>query len=215
MQKIPTLFVRNEENMKLVTSVPNVDTLWMWDTGVPRRATVKKDGTNVLVVGRELGPGSHYAYSLKKRRNPSRAAKEAAKRQGKPVPEPTYVEVEHRPSQRAPEDKHIIRAFEEDHAYNKSEWPIGEGEWPAEALGAKIQGGVEGSDYRLYFFTENPEIIEDDPFNVHGTGMLNWMNLMAYLADHEIEGIVWQATDGSGRMAKIKRRDFNIEWPVR
>jgi hypothetical protein len=35
-------------------------------------------------------------------------------------------------------------------------------------------------------------------------------SLRAWLADHQIEGIVWHHPDG--RMAKIKRRDFGLKW---
>jgi hypothetical protein len=34
-----------------------------------------------------------------------------------------------------------------------------------------------------------------------------------YLAANAIEGIVWHHPDG--RMVKIKRRDFNLPWPVK
>lgn len=35
--------------------------------------------------------------------------------------------------------------------------------------------------------------------------------LLEYLKDHHIEGVVWHHPDG--RMCKIKRKDFGIQWP--
>jgi hypothetical protein len=208
MKKIPTMFERNPVNMSEVLMAKNPEATWLFDPSVPRIATVKKDGTNVLVVSEEL-EGGGYAYGLKKRKNPSRKEKKAAEAAGRPAPEPTYVFA----SSDDPQDKHIYRAFES-HFLNYGLPFDGAGEWPAEALGFKIQGGVEGDEYRLYFFTVEPQIIAD-PMSPEQTTQEAYQSIEYALALREIEGIVWQATDGSGRMAKIKRRDFGLPWPTR
>ena len=50
-------------------------------------------------------------------------------------------------------------------------------------------------------------VIEDAPRDF--AGIREW--LMAHSSDN-IEGIVWHHQDG--RMAKVKRRDFGLDWPV-
>lgn len=185
MDKIPTLFLRNPENMTLVTSEINPDAAWIFATdAVP---TVKRDGTNIFVVVQ----GGKCA-EVHKRRNPTREEK----KQGQ---EPGYVPA-HRDD---PADKHIFAAVDET---DFSTWPGGD--WSCEALGPKIQGGVESDVPCLYPFSWNPEWIED-------AIPLTYDGIKAYLEAHEIEGIVWHAQDGQGRMAKIKRRDFGLAWPVK
>ena len=76
-----------------------------------------------------------------------------------------------------------------------------------ELIGPKIQG--------------NPERWWQHHLIPHGTYILavaysdpprDFDGLRAWLAKHEMEGIVWHHQDG--RMVKIKRRDFGLPWPV-
>jgi len=51
---------------------------------------------------------------------------------------------------------------------------------------------------------------------LHGADKLpscprDFANLRSWLAQVPIEGVVWHHEDG--RMAKIKRKDFDLEWP--
>lgn len=39
--------------------------------------------------------------------------------------------------------------------------------------------------------------------------------LRTFLGFHPREGIVWHHPDGNSRMAKIKRRDFGLQWPLK
>jgi hypothetical protein len=182
MEKIPTLFIRDPENMKLVTREVNPDAAWVLDGfGFP---TVKKDGTNVRVHVR--GGLPHYA---EKRRNPTR--KEKA--QGA---EPGYVDID----ERDPANQHILSAITHT---NYPSWP--DGVYYCEALGPKIQGGIESSVPMVYPFSYWPELLEENP--------RTWDEIRRCLERHVIEGIVWHHSDG--RMAKIKRRDFGLAWPVK
>ena len=185
MEKIPTLFLRNPENMKLVTREINPDAAWILDAkSIP---TIKRDGTNVRVTilnGKCIG--------LEKRRNPTREEKARGA-------EPGYILA----STDDPSDKHIFAAVD---ATDFSEWP--EGQWSCEALGPKIQGGIESSVPTLYPFSWNPTYIKEDI-------LLTFDGIKAYLETHKIEGIVWHEQSDQGRMAKIKRRDFNLDWPVK
>lgn len=184
MNKIPTLFIRNSENMKLVTREINPDAAWIFEGGaIP---TVKKDGTNirVTVVKRQC---TH----VEKRRNPTREEKALGV-------EPGYVDA----SRDEPGDKHIFAAVD---ATSFLGWP--DGAWPCEALGSKIQGGIETPHPMLYSFVLAPLVIAE-PFE------LTYDGIRDYLATHAIEGIVWH-DENHYRFAKIKRRDFGFPWPVK
>ncbi len=182
MDKIPTLFIRDPQNMKLVTREVNPDAAWVLEGyGTP---TVKKDGTNVRVTVEE-GQCIH----VEKRRNPTREEKAAGA-------EPGYVDA-HRND---PADKHIFAAID---FTRFTDWP--DGTWPCEALGPKIQGGIEASVPCLYSFMIDPEYILVQ-------GIRTFESIMGYLTTHEIEGMVWHDRIHE-RYAKIKRRDYGLAWP--
>ena len=183
MEKIPTLFLRNPDNMTLVTGEVNPDAAWVLEGyGTP---TVKKDGTNIRVTVQ-----SGQCVHVEKRRNPTREEKAAGV-------EPGYVDA----NRDNPSDKHIFAAVD---ATNFSGYP--NGEWSCEALGPKIQGGAESDTPCLYPFTLAPLTITDNP--------RTWEEIRDYLKEHEIEGIVWHDPQ-LYRMAKIKRKDFGLQWPVK
>lgn len=184
MIKIPTLFLRNEQNMKLVTRDVNPDAAWIFNgKAIP---TVKKDGTNIRVT---ISNG--HAVHVEKRRNPTREEKALGA-------EPGYVDA----SRDDPSDKHIYAAVD---ATDFFSWP--DGAWPCEALGPKIQGGIESPIPCLYSFALTPLIIVE-PIELTFDGIRD------FLATHEIEGIVWH-DENHYRFAKIKRRDFNLSWPIK
>lgn len=184
MEKIPTLFLRDPHNMKYVTREINPDAAWV--LVVQSVPTVKRDGTNVRVTVRG-GTPKH----AEKRRNPTREEKAAGA-------EPGYVVID----ERDPANQHILRAIA---IMDYTIWP--DGVWPCEALGPKIQGGVESVTPMLYPFSWNPERIEE-------AIPITYDAIKAYLETHEIEGIVWHEQNGQKRMAKIKRRDFGLSWPI-
>ena len=185
MEKIPTLFLRNPENMKLVTREVNPEAAWVF--AVEAVPTVKRDGTNVRV---DVLDGK--CICVEKRRNPTREEKAAGA-------EPGYI----RANRDDPADKHIFAAVD---ATDFSSWM--NGAWPCEALGPKIQGGVEAWQPCLYPFSWDPEWIKEDI-------PLTYDSIRAFLEAHEIEGIVWHEQSDAGRMCKIKRRDFGLKWPIK
>lgn len=191
MQKIPTLFERDPADMSRVTARVTPGCEWVFQgEGVPTR---KWDGTNVRVtvarnVPVERGLASVLA-TLEKRRNPTREEKAAGA-------EPGYALA----SRSDPADKHIFAALD---ATAFTVWP--EGLWSAEALGPKIQGGIDG---------DRPMLV---PFSVPGWALTHALipqpvrtfeGLATYLRDGAIEGVVFHHSDG--RMAKIKARDFGV-----
>ena len=183
MEKIPTLFLRNPANMKFVTREVNPEASWVF--AVEAIPTVKRDGTNVRVT---ILNGK--CIALEKRRNPTREEKATGA-------EPSYVLA----SIDEPSDKHIFAAID---ATDFSTWP--EGQWPAEALGPKIQGGIESSVPMLYPFSFRASRLLDFPV------VVTFDTIRDYLEIHPIEGIVWH-DPMLHRMAKIKRRDFGLPWP--
>jgi hypothetical protein len=189
MKKIPTLFVRNPENMKLVTREVNPECEWLFNE--PSFATIKKDGTNIQVI---VHDGK--CINVNKRRNPTREQKALGD-------EPGYIQADRNDSA----DQYIFAAVD---ATDFSNWP--NGDWSCEALGPKIQGGIESNVPELY------------PFSLYSTVIIDFSNIenitydyiQKYLEDHEIEGIVWrEAAEENPRFAKIKRRDFGLQWPVK
>lgn len=140
MNKIPTIFVRDPNDMRRVTR--EVTTGCEWVLSGDGIATVKRDGTNVRATVKD-----GKLVLMEKRRNPTRDDKSEGA-------EPGYVPVE--PTD--PGDKHIVAAFE---ATSFSGWP--DGAHPCEAVGPKIQGGNGGVTPALYAFTLWPDLISANP----------------------------------------------------
>lgn len=184
MNKIPTLFVRDPEHMARVTR--DVTPGCEWVPAGEGIATRKWDGTNVRVTMR-----AGVVVAVEKRRNPTRAEKDAGA-------EPGYVPA----LVSDPSDKHILKAVDEG---DTASWP--DGSWSCEALGPKIQGGVEWLPYGLVAFSL-PRFVRECSI----PAPRDFDGLVSYLSANEIEGVVWHHPDG--RMAKIKRRDFGLVWPV-
>jgi hypothetical protein len=95
-----------------------------------------------------------------------------------------------------PEDRWFREGFE----FTK---PCADGTY--ELIGAKVQGNPYGID--------GHELEEHGTQELSATGPVTFTGVKAFLAFWTpIEGIVWHHPDG--RMAKIKRRDFGLPWPV-
>lgn len=201
MNKIPTLFLRSEENTRFLTRDINPQCMWIFSEF--RVPTVKKDGTNIRITVGEHEFGNRHICFVEKRRNPSRKQRDLAEREGMPPPEPTYVLA----YPEDPADKHIFAAV---NATDFSRWPVGQ--WPCEALGPKIQGGVESDVPMLYPFSWQPYTLPD-----LGPLAIEYDAIMRYLTEHEIEGIVWHGVppgrNFGEKMCKVKRKDFGLPWP--
>ena len=85
--------------------------------------------------------------------------------------------------------------------YHREAWGVLE-DGTYELVGPKIQGGKDGVERHALISHEQAERLMDVPKTFDG--------IKAFLKTNKIEGIVWHHPDG--RWAKIKRRDFGLDW---
>lgn len=190
MKKMPTLFVREFENHKIVKVLDEVTEGCEWVLRGEGIATEKLDGTCTLYQNTIL----YKRYDAKR---------------GKPVPQgailcqpeadavtghlPCWLPV----SASNPSDKWHILAFQN-----------------------QVNNGYifeNGQTYELcgVHFQNNPYDLSDDRYFKHGAILLrdvprNYEGIREYLKKHKIEGIVFHR--GNGEMCKIKRSDFGFTW---
>lgn len=176
MQKIPTMFVR-DESTKGHPVVDQVKPECQWVLDGEGVATLKLDGTNVEIRGGQLF----------KRQKPK---------------ERDYDKASYVPCDRDnPADRWAFDAFD---ALKEQADGI------YELCGPKVQG----NPHRL----ESHILIPVVPPGPVVCGMViepadrTYEGLRSWLRSSEFEGIVFHHNDG--RMAKIKRRDFGLPWPV-
>jgi len=178
MKKIPTIFVRNTENMKEVLQAENPECAWVFaGEGV---ATRKYDGTcckvdhGTLWKRREVKPGQQIPEDFVE----EQLDQNTGKRVG-------WMPVDCNDKQ----DRYHCEAFD------------CQPEGTYELLGPKIQGNPEKLDRHTLFPHSGAEVFPDCP--------RSFLLLKSWLAVRDIEGIVFHHPDG--RMAKIKKRDFNLK----
>lgn len=176
MQKIPTMFVRDESKTgHPVTDAIKPECQWVLDgEGI---ATVKLDGTNVKVKNGQL---------LKRQKPKDRDYDEAS-----------YV-----PCDRTnPADRWAFEAH--DAAMNPADGVY-------ELIGPKVQGNPHHRpSHELWPVVPPAEVLHIGLIEFGRT----FEGIKLYLSETPIEGIVFHHPDG--RMAKIKRRDFGLPWPVK
>lgn len=184
MQKIPTLFLRNEEDRKYVTKEINPECAWVLDgEGV---ATRKYDGT--CVMHDEFGWWAR--REVKENRTTPEGFEEVnydpitKKRMG-------WIPIEY-----SPFHKHFLEAVgvhSKDFAYGTYE-----------LCGPKINGNPEG--YFLHVLRSH-----DRAEQIMLPEKLDYRTVVRVLQDLPAwEGIVWHHVD-DGRMAKLKQRDIPNE----
>lgn len=178
MKKIPTLFMRNLDDMRYVTRDVHPDCQWVIDgEGV---ATRKYDGTCLMYDGRQWW-----------------ARREV--KPGKNVP-PNYVPVQHdantdktvgwEPIEQSAFARYFIEARDAlaFHTFEPGTY---------ELCGPKVNRNPEGYARHVLIRHAEAECL---------IGPRDYDRLAAWLADSDFEGIVWHHPDG--RMAKLKRKDF-------
>lgn len=183
MKKISTLFKKDPEDLSKVTDVLDPENTWVLYCGIPTR---KYDGTACAVIGGEI----YRRYDAKKGKTPPVGAIPCQDPDPVSGHWPHWVKcVEGNPS-----DVFFIAAF-------KSAGSLPDGTY--ELCGEKIQG--------------NPEKITGRVLIPHGKDALpildfSFAGIREYLRDPEndVEGIVFHAADGSGRMCKIRKVDFGF-----
>lgn len=191
MRKIPTLFVRDETTRKITRQV-HPECQWVLDgEGV---ATVKFDGTCCLIREGQL----YKRYDAKKGKTPP-ADWEPAQENPDPITShwPGWL-----PVGDGPEDQYHREALEA--TIGHSDRPLRDTTY--ELVGPKVQGNPYGLTFRQ-LWSHGSVILGNIPADL-GFGTLH-----QWLTDHVVEGIVWHHPDG--RMAKLKRKDFGLPWPVR
>ena len=183
MKKIKTIFKRNWDGDRTVTSELDVD--FDFSTAI---ATEKLDGMNVRLTVRN---GS--IVRLEKRRNPDKLQK------AKGIIEPWYVDTD----DYSPEDKYLREA-----AGNTDLSGIEDGEWSGEAVGPNIQGNpLNLNNHRIVIFScGKAPILEGVPIEYEALKAWLPSAKSKYGNDCGIEGIVWHGKNGD--MVKIKTKDF-------
>ena len=191
MKKIPTLFIREYENNKVVRVVDEFTNDECKRALLEGKATIKFDGSCCTVID-----GKFYKRYDAKR--------------GKPVPQgaikcqeeadaitghfPCWVEVQ----TENPADRWFIAAYEK---YEKEYGKPKDGTY--EAIGKHFQGNPYNYDYdTLVPHGEDISILEERTFK----GIKEWLSKAPQ------EGLVFWL-DGKP-VCKIKRRDFGFKWPT-
>jgi hypothetical protein len=194
VKKPPSLFVRdwNGPHKGLVTRDVNPECQWVVDG--EGMATRKRDGTACAVIGGRL-------Y----KRHDCKAGSKWAKN-----PPADWI---------ACQDPDPVTG-------HWPHWaPVGDGpgdKWHAAAWAVFTDGGLETIPGNVTLelcgphFQTNAEGLDAETFYSHGSERLpdcprDFDGLVAYLTEHVMEGIVWHHPDG--RMAKIKAKDFGLQWP--
>lgn len=184
MQKIPTVFQRSEDRRSVIPVVTAGCEWVLAGEGTPTR---KYDGTCVLI------------------RRDGLAVHAFARREVKPgkQPPPGFVELAHdettgkrfgwEPAEQSSFARLIDEALDGD---------LVPGTY--ELCGPKINGNPEGFD-RHVLVRHGAVELEAVP-SIGATVEASFEQLGTYLRFHTFEGIVWHHPDG--RMAKLKRRDF-------
>jgi len=181
MKKIPTVFMRDPENMSRLLNEPHPDCAWVF--AGEGTATQKYDGMCCKIVGGVL---------LKRREV----------KKGNPEPENFMFEqldeitgkkvgwVSTYPDD--PSDKYFYEAFDAD-------MPPDDGTY--ELVGPKVQGNPESLPVHQLIAHATAFQYDNVPVDID--------LLQQWLIGKDIEGLVWHHPDG--RMAKIKLKDFGIK----
>lgn len=179
MKKIPTIFVRNPENMREVLDTHHPDCEWVFDgEGV---ATRKYDGTCCKVEDGKLW----------KRREV---------KPGKPIPA-GFVEEQFDNNTGKRVGWMPVDCTGKQDQYHCEAFTGNEPDGTYELCGPKMQKNPEKYENHVLVPHAEAEQYADCPRDMKG--------LQEWLIDKDIEGIVFHHPDG--RMAKIKKRDFNLK----
>jgi len=183
MKKIPTIFKRNPEDMRSLLNEHHE--LCEWVFAGDGLATRKYDGTCCLIRDGDL----YKRREIKK---------------GKPTPDgfllADFDEITGKTVGWLPVDENdnwhkeafiLMRSFGDSN--------IKDGTY--ELVGPKVQGNLEDCDFHMLINHNDADIFIDVPRNYDG--------IKEWLADKDIEGLVFHHEDG--RMAKIKKRDFGLK----
>lgn len=187
MKKISTLFKKDPENLGRVINEVDPRNEWAFGQSV---ATQKFDGTSMAIIGGEL----YKRYDVKKGRLAPEGAIACQEPDAVSGHHPHWVKC----SREAKEDRYAFEAFDQLAATQEAV------DDTYELCGPKVQS--------------NPEKLEVNVLVKHGAAKLDldtqtmtFDSLKQFLEEQDLEGIVFHATDGSGRMCKLRKADFGIK----
>lgn len=192
MQKIPSLFVRDfSNNPKLVTREYTPGTEWVVNgEGIPFR---KWDGTACMIKD-----GWFYKrYDAKNGKVPPAGFEPAQEPDSITGHWPGWLKCD----RENPADKWLWDAFDNT-SIMRPYWLI---DGTYEAMGPKINGNNDGFPDHVLWMHRHVTI---------GPVPVTYEELKVWLGSREMEGVVWHHNSGDGRMCKIKRSDFGLDWPV-
>lgn len=194
MKKIPTLFVRDENDRRYVTEQVTPGCEWVIaGEGV---ATRKYDGTSVMFDGsrwwarREVKPGKPQPPEYQ----PLMTDEVTGKTVGwEPIEQSAFARWHSEADPDAPFDQWPIQSPQPGATY--------------ELIGPKVNGNPEGVEGHMLVRHGYRAAVDDDELATAGR---SFESLREWLLAHPAwEGIVWHHPDG--RMAKLKGRDFPQE----
>ena len=202
MRKIPTLFKRDENDQKQVTSEVTPECIWVLDG--EGAATRKYDGTCCLVKDGQFF--KRYELRHKKVDGQWDEAAHPSTPDGwlraDGIDANTGKQPGWAPVGDGPEDRWHKEAWRS--------WELTEGTTPPdgtyELVGPKVQGNPEGYSAHVLINHATETAFDDatpEPPRDYD-GLREWMLTVA--SEDGYEGIVWHHPDG--RMAKLKKRDF-------
>ena len=189
MKKIPTLFLREYANHRVIKVMNIVTPGCEWVLEGEGYATIKYDGSCCAIIG-----GAFYKrYDAKWGKMPPAGAIPCCDPDPVTGHWPCWVPVDGN----NPSDKWFVEAYN----YSRK-WLVADKTY--EAVGPHFQG--------------NPHGLEHDQLIQHGTEWAHDLvptfdGIREWLEENEEEGLVFWL-DGEPR-CKIKRTDFGLEWPIK
>jgi hypothetical protein len=185
MQKIISLFQRNYDGDRLVRNEVTPGAEWVLNgEGV---ATRKWDGTCCMIKDGEL----YKRYDAKRGKTPPNGFIPAQDPDPVTGHWPGWLKVGD-----GPDDKWFREGWENTRTWNGK--PLIDGTY--ELIGPKVNGNKEEVIQHQLVLHGDTNIFAPRSFD----------ELKVWLADLEMEGIVWHHPDG--RMVKIKKKDFGYKW---
>lgn len=191
MKKIPTLFIREFENHRVVKVTPSVTPGLEWVFEGEGMATIKYDGSCCAIINGEF-------YKRYDAKHGKPVPPEAIKCQEEADPVTGHLPCWVKCDRENPADKWFWAAYDSYHTYYHTNGTY-------EAVGPHFNG--------------NPYALENDSLIRHGQAVVDnelvrsFEGIKAWLEEHQEEGLVfWK--DGEPK-CKIKRSDFGLEWPIK
>jgi len=182
MKKIPTIFKRNQENMKELLNEPHPDCDWVFKG--EGTATRKYDGTCCLVKEGKL----YKRREIKK---------------GKPIPEEFEMADHDEVTGKTVGWMPVTDSAED--VWHREAFTGKELDGTYELCGPKIQKNPENFHIHV-IFSRSHVLISHNTAQIFPSVERTFDGIKTFLAGVDTEGIVFHHPDG--RMAKIKKRDY-------